>query len=50
MHDFIVIGSGLSGVSAAKEILAAGKSVLMIDIGKENSENALALQKKNQNY
>jgi hypothetical protein len=37
--DFMVIGSGMSGVHAAQTLLEAGRSVLMLDAGITSQEN-----------
>lgn len=43
MQDYIVVGSGLTGTLAAQELLAAGRSVLMLDIGEEPDAGAFQL-------
>lgn len=49
MHDFIIVGSGAGGATAAKELSAAGKSVLLLekgtDIGPGNSSKAYTVIK-----
>ncbi len=43
MHDYIVVGSGLTGVLAAEMLLNQGQTVLMLDIGEEPETSALRM-------
>lgn len=49
MHDYVVVGSGAGGATAAKELTAAGKSVLLLekgpDVGPGNASKAYAVIK-----
>jgi len=49
MHDYIIVGSGAGGATAAKELSAAGKSVLLLEkgtnIGQGNASKAYTVIK-----
>src|ERR1700712_3970569 len=45
--DFIVVGSGPSGAMCAQTLVEAGKTVLMLDMGKQDIDKALKPPDKN---
>tara|TARA_Y100001958_G_C21227581_1_gene553039 strand:- start:16 stop:1563 length:1548 start_codon:yes stop_codon:yes gene_type:complete len=49
MHDFIIIGSGLASISAAKKIIKSGFKPLILDVSNELEKKKLELKNKLKN-